>query len=125
MSRRALVDAARPRPAARVHADPAVSGVGDCEGETWEQRLAGDLDHMPEHPSGDVDSALVGFLHVAVARHLQLAAAVDRDVSGAIEREQDRVRGAVEDVRTKFDAVKLLRDVELRYARHREEVRKG
>jgi phospholipase C len=100
--------------------DPAVSGARECEGETWEQRLAGDLERMPEHLSGDLEAALVGFLHVAVARELHLAAATDRDVSRAIEREEDRVLSAVHGVRTKFEAVKLLRDVEERYARHRE-----
>jgi len=100
--------------------DPAVSGVHDCDEETWEQRLAGDLERMPEHLSSDLETTLIGFLHVAVAREFHLAASLDRNVSGAIEREQDRVLSAVTGVRTKFDAVKLLRDVERRYARHRE-----
>jgi phospholipase C len=95
--------------------DPAVSGIHECDEGTWEERLAGDLEHMPEHLSGEVDTALIGFLHVAVARNLHLAASVDRDVSRAVEREGDRVLGALGDVRTKFDAVKLLRDVEERY----------
>jgi hypothetical protein len=99
--------------------------VRECEGETWEQRLAGDLEHMPDHLSGDVETSLIGFLHVAVARQFHLAATVDRNVSGAVEREQDRVLTAVNGVRTKFDAAKLLRGVEQRYARHRENVRKG
>ena len=103
--------------------DPAVSGVRDCEAETWEQRLAGDLEHMPDHLSGDVETALIGFLHVAVARELHLAATLDRRAARALDREQDRVLTAVNGVRTKFDAVKLLRDVERRYARHRNEVR--
>jgi phospholipase C len=105
--------------------DPAVSGVRDCEEVPWEQRLAGDLEHMPDHLSGEVDTALIGFLHVAVARELHLAATVDRNVARTVDREEDRVRSAVNDARTKFDAVRLLRDVERRYARHREEVRKG
>jgi phospholipase C len=104
--------------------DPAVSGIRECEDETWEQRLAGDLEQMPEHLSGDVETALVGFLHVAAARQLHLAAAVQRDVSRTIEREEDRVLSEVSRVRTKFDAVKLLRDVEQRYARHREVTRR-
>jgi phospholipase C len=117
-------------PAARDDApprlpDPAPSGVGECEEETWEQRLAGDLEHMPHHLSGEPEAALVGFLHVAVARHLHLAAALDHDVPRAVEREQDRVLSAVSGIRTKFDAVRLLRDVERRYARHREEVRRA
>jgi phospholipase C len=104
--------------------DPAVSGVRDCGQETWEQRLAGDLEHMPDHLSGEVEAALVGFLHVAVARDLHLAATVDRSVARAADREEDRLLSAVRGVRTKFDAVRLLRDVERRYARHREEVRR-
>jgi phospholipase C len=116
-------------PAARDDApmllpDPAVSGIRECEDETWEQRLAGDLEQMPEHLSGDLETALVGFLHVAAARQLHLAAAVQRDVSRTIEREEDRVLSEVSSVRTKFDAVKLLRDVEQRYARHREVTRR-
>jgi phospholipase C len=96
--------------------DPAVSGIRECEGGTWEQRLAGDLEHMPEHLSGGVDAALIGFTHVAIARQLHLTAAVGRDVS----REGERLLDTVSNVRTKFDAVKLLRDVEQRYQRHRE-----
>jgi phospholipase C len=105
--------------------DPAVSGVRDCEGETWEQRLAGDLEHMPDHLSNDVETALIGFLHVAVARDLHLAGTVDRSVARAVDRNEDRVLSTVHEVRTKFDAVRLLRGVEQRYARRREEVRKG
>jgi phospholipase C len=105
--------------------DPAVSGVGDCEEPPWEQRLAGDLEHMPDHLSGEVDAALIGFLHVAVARELHLAATVDRSVARTVDREEDRVLTTVSGVRTKFDAVRLLRGVERRYARQREEVRRG
>ncbi|TMC02499.1 MAG: phosphoesterase [Chloroflexi bacterium] len=100
--------------------EPAVSGIRECEGGTWEERLAGDLEEMPEHLSGEVDAALVGFLHVAVARELHLAASVHRDVGRAIRDEEDRLVSAVRGVRTKFDAVRLLRDVERRYQRHRE-----
>lgn len=78
-----------------------------------------------EHVFRDVETALIGFLHVAVARELHLAAALDRSVARAVDREEDRVLTSVNGIRTKFDAVKLLRDVERRYARHREEVRKG
>lgn len=101
--------------------EPAVSGVSECDDdEPWEQRLAGDLEHMPEHLSGELEATLAGFVHVAAARHLQLAATAEGDIDRAVEREQDRLRGMVEGVRSKFDAAKLLRDVERRYARHRE-----
>jgi phospholipase C len=118
--------AAAPRGDAPVRLpDPAVSGVGECDDqELWEQRLAGDLERMPEHLSGELETTLVGFLHVAVARDLHLAATVEGDVARAAEREEVRLRGMVEGVRTKFDAVRLLRDVEQRYARHREVTRR-
>lgn len=105
--------------------DPAASDVRDCEGETWELRFAGDLERMPDHLSGEVETALVGFVQVAVARELHLAATVDRSLSRAVQRGEDSVLSEVAGIRTKFDAVRLLRRVELRYARHREAVRKG
>ncbi len=101
--------------------EPADSGIPDCEEGFAGRRLAGDLERMPEELSGALEPALIGFVHVALARQVHLAAAVDRDVSGAIEREQDRLLSTFHGIRTKFDAVKLLREVDLAYARYREQ----
>jgi phospholipase C len=100
--------------------DPAESGVPDCEDETLLQKLGSDLEHMPIELSGALEPALVGFVHVALARQIHLAASVSRDVSGTIERERDRLLSTVNGIRTKFDAVKLLREVDHSYSRHRE-----
>jgi len=100
--------------------DPAPSGLHDCAEEPMEQRLAGDLEHPTPELAGELEPALAGFLQVAVAREIHLVAAVDRDVSGAIERERDRLLSTLDGINTKFDAVRFLREVDLRYARHRE-----
>lgn len=93
---------------------PAVSGVPDCENDL-EVRLAGELETVPEHLTGALEPALVGFLHVGVARELHLAALVHRDVSTAIEREKDRILSTYGGIHNKFDAVRYLRDIERRY----------
>ncbi|MBJ7601487.1 alkaline phosphatase family protein [Candidatus Nephthysia bennettiae] len=102
---------------------PAVSGLPDCESDTGE-RLAGELETMPAHLGGQVEAALVGFLHVAVARELHLAAIARRDardVGAAIDRERDRLLSTYDQIRTKFDAVKFIHEVQSRYeaTRHR------
>jgi phospholipase C len=93
---------------------PAVSGLPDCESDRGEQ-LAGDLETMPAHLAGQVEAALVGFLHVGVARELHLAALAKRDVEHAIERERDRLLTTYDQIRTKFDAVKFIREVQSKY----------
>jgi phospholipase C len=93
---------------------PAVSGLPDCESDLGEQ-LAGDLATMPAHLAGQVESALVGFLHVGVARELHLAALAKRDVERAIDRERDRLLSTYDQIRTKFDAVKFIREVQSKY----------
>jgi phospholipase C len=95
---------------------PAASSLPEC-GPDIDEKLAGDLETMPAHLAGGVDSALVGFLHVAVARELHLAAAARRDVGAAIDRERDRLLSTYEGIQTKFDAVRFLRDVQTRYER--------
>jgi phospholipase C len=100
--------------------DPAESGVPDCEDDSLLQNIAGDLEHMPIELAGDLEPALVGFVHVALARQVHLAASVNRDVLGTIEDEKDRLLSRVHGIRTKFDAVKLLREVDRSYSRHRE-----
>lgn len=99
--------------------DPAESGVPDCE-VSLVQNIAGDLEHMPVELAGALEPALIGFVHVALARQVHLAASVGRDVSGTIEREKDHLLSAFDGIRTKFDPVKLLRDVDRSYSRHRE-----
>lgn len=101
--------------------EPADSGIPDCEEGSLERLIAGNLERMPEELSGALEPALIGFVHVALARQVHLAAAVDRDVSGAIDREKDRLLSTFHGIRTKFDAVKLLREVDRAYARHREQ----
>jgi phospholipase C len=93
---------------------PASSGLPDCGPDLTEQ-LAGELETMPAHLAGQVDSSLVGFLHVAIARELHLAAAAKRDVQGAIDSERDRLLSTYDQIQTKFDAVKFIRDVQNKY----------
>jgi phospholipase C len=96
---------------------PAVSGLPDCESDRGEQ-LAGELETMPAHLAGQVESALVGFLHVAVARELHLAAIARRDagdLGAAIDRERDRLLSTYDEIRTKFDAAKFIREVQSKY----------
>lgn len=83
--------------------EPAVSGVPDCE-DSVTHRLAGELEQAPAELSGEVDSALAGFLQVAIARELHLAAAAHRDVERALDQERDRLLTAFHSVGTKFDA---------------------
>jgi hypothetical protein len=52
---------------------------------------------------------------VAVARELQLAAALKRDLGRAVAQEEDRLSTTYDQLRTKFDAVKFLRDVQSKY----------
>jgi phospholipase C len=101
---------------------PAVSGVPDCE-DALPHRLAGELQEAPSELTVALteEPALVGFVQVAIARQLHLAAVLHRDVDVAVEEEGERLRDAYRGVRTKFDAARLLHDVQRRYA----EVRRG
>jgi phospholipase C len=94
--------------------DPAVSGIPDC-GNDFEQSLAADLETMPAHLAGEIDTALVGFVQVAVARELHLAAVAKRDLGRAVAEEQDRLLTTYDQIRTKFDAARFLHDVQKRY----------
>ncbi len=97
---------------------PAFSGIDDCE-ELAEDRLAGALGVAPRELTGAVDPALVGFLQVAVARDLHLAAATSRDVDRAIDTERDRLLETYHGITTKFDAVKYIHRVEQSYRAYR------
>jgi phospholipase C len=100
---------------------PADSGLADCEdGQT--SNLAAELETIPQHLEGDYEPALAGFLQVAVAREIQLAAAVDRDVDRAMRSERARLESDYSAVKSKFDAVRILRDVEKRYQNWRSSV---
>jgi phospholipase C len=99
--------------------EPATSGVRDCE-DSFFHRLASRLEALPAELSGPLESALVGFLQVALARELHLTAAAHRDVSRAREQETDRLLSTYEGIRTKFDAVKYLHRVQSRYRAHQE-----
>src|SRR4029077_4819309 len=69
---------------------PAVSGIDECD-EAGEEQLAATQSVAPDELRGAVDSALVGFLHVAVARDLHLAAAASHDVDKAKDVEGERL----------------------------------
>jgi phospholipase C len=107
------LDAARQDAPTRLP-DPAPSGIPDCDPELDEQFLRF-LERAPAELAGPVDSALVGFLQVAVARELHLAAATKRDLGSAIDQEKDRLLSTYDQIRTKFDAVRFLRDVQAKY----------
>jgi phospholipase C len=93
---------------------PAASGVPDCA-EDLDERLAGELERAPGHLAGSIDSALVGFLHVAIARELHLAAQARGDLSRAVEQERDRLLSTYDRIRTKFDAARYIREVQKRF----------
>lgn len=93
---------------------PAASGIPDCE-DTFAGQLAGDTETALGKLEGPLEPTIAGFMHVAVARQLQLAAAVDRDVDGAIQRVGDRLRSEFQSVTTTFHAARLLRKAELDY----------
>ena len=97
---------------------PAVSGIPDCE-DPLAGRLAGDAETVLGNLEGPLEPALAGFMHVAVARQLQLEAAVDRDVDGAIKRIGDRLQSEFQAASTKFDAARLLRKAEVDYHKWR------
>ncbi|MDP9247438.1 MAG: hypothetical protein M3O95_05040, partial [Candidatus Dormibacteraeota bacterium] len=90
-------------------------------GPDLDEQLLGVLERVPAELAGPVDSTLVGFLQVAMARELHLAAAARRDLGSAIDQEKDRLLSTYEQIHTKFDAVKFLRDVQAKYnaANHR------
>jgi hypothetical protein len=93
---------------------PAVSGIPDCEDPEAGQ-IAGDAETLLGKLEGPLEPTLAGFMHVAVARQLQLAAAVDRDVDGAIERVGSSLKAEFESATTKSAAVRLLRRAEVGY----------
>ncbi|MDQ2739698.1 MAG: phosphoesterase [Actinomycetota bacterium] len=90
---------------------PADSGVPDC----LEATLAADLEVAPAQLDGKLEPALAGFVHLALARDLHLAAGADHDLAGALRREKGRLVRRWGQIRTKFDAVRYLREVETRY----------
>jgi phospholipase C len=93
---------------------PAVSGIPDCEDQEAAQ-LAGDAETLLGKLEGPLEPTLAGFMHVAVARRLQLEAAADRDVDGAIKRVGSSLQAEFESATTKGGAVRLLRKAELGY----------
>jgi phospholipase C len=93
---------------------PAVSGIPDCE-DPLAGLIAGDAETLLGKLEGPLEPTLAGFMHVAVARQLQLAAAVDRDVDGAINRVGSSLQAEFESATTKAGAVRLLRKAEVGY----------
>ena len=100
--------------------EPAESGIPDCE-QSSGPGLAATLPAPPAELNGPVDSALAGFIHVALLRDLHITAAASGDVDGAVKTERDRLLATYGAVRTKFEAVKYLDDVEQRYRAFRKE----
>jgi phospholipase C len=99
--------------------DPAVSGAADCE-DSLLHHLAGELEAIPSELSQEVDATLLGFVQVALARELHLSAKVHGSVAGALDHERERLLAAYDDgVKSKFDAVKLIRAVQTRYEAER------
>jgi phospholipase C len=100
--------------------EPAVSGAGDCE-DSLLHRLAGTLEAIPSELSQELEPTLVGFVQVALARELHLAAKVHGSVPGAVEREKERLLSAYDDgLRSKFHAVKYIHAVQTRYQAERD-----
>jgi phospholipase C len=93
---------------------PAASGVPDCE-DSVEHRIAGELEEIPAELAEAPEAVLTGFIQVALAREIHLAAIATGDVARAIEREKDRLLSTYDSIRTKFDAARFLRHVETRY----------
>ena len=93
---------------------PAASGIPDCE-DPAAGVLAGDAETFLGKLEGPLEPTLAGFMHVAVARQLQVAAAIDRDVDRAIARVGKTLQSEFESVTTKGEAVRLLRKAEVAY----------
>jgi phospholipase C len=93
---------------------PADSGIPDCE-DPDAGVIAGQLENLSGSFAGSLEPALVGFLHVAIARQLQFAASVDGNFDRAVAREGKRLKQVFTGITTKFDAVKLLNEVEVAY----------
>jgi phospholipase C len=93
---------------------PAPSGIPDCE-DPAAGLLAGDAETFLGKLEGPLEPTLAGFMHVAVARQLQLEAAADRDIDGAIKRVGTSLQSEYESATTKQDAVRLLRKAEVAY----------
>ena len=98
---------------------PADSGLPDCEG-SLQEKLASSLASAPDNLLGEVDDALVGFLQVAVARQLHLAAKVTGDLESAITSEGDRLFSAYQAITNKFDAVKFIHKTRQEYRASRD-----
>jgi phospholipase C len=93
---------------------PAASGIPDCE-DPAAGVLAGDAETFLGKLEGPLEPTLAGFMHVAVARQLQVAAAIDRDVDRAIARVGKALQSEFESAATKGEAVRLLRKAEVAY----------
>ena len=93
---------------------PADSGIPDCE-DPDVGVVAGQLENVSGNLAGSLEPALMGFLHVAIARQLQLVASVDGNVDRAIASEGERLKEIFAGINDKFDGVKLLHEVELAY----------
>ena len=93
---------------------PAASGIPDCE-DPQAGQIAGDAETLLGRLEGPLEPTLAGFMHVAVARQLQLEAALDRDIDGAIDRVGNRLWSEFQAARTKAQGVRLLRRTELAY----------
>jgi phospholipase C len=115
----AMFPLAAPRPdAPSVLPNPVDSGLPDCEG-SLEEKLAASL-ASPGHLATRVDDALVGFVQVAIARQLHLAAKVAGDLESAVAAEGDRLLSTFQSITSKFDAAKFIQRTRRDYRAHRD-----
>ena len=98
--------------------NPANSGVPDCEG-SLEEKLAASV-ASPGRLAERVDDALVGFVQVAVARQLHMAARVAGDLESAVASEGDRLLSTYQAITTKLDAAKFIHKTRQDYRAHRD-----
>jgi phospholipase C len=111
-----------PLPAPRTDAppslpDPASSGLPDCEGSLGE-KLAASF-NSPGNLAGRVDDALVGFVHVAIARRMHMAAKKAGDLESAVAAEGDRLLSTFQAISSKFDAAKFIEQTRQDYQAQR------
>jgi phospholipase C len=97
--------------------DPANSGLPDCEGSLGE-KLAASLT-SPGNLAGRVDDALVGFLHVAIARQLHMAAKKTGDLESAVAAEGDRLLSTFGAITNKLEAAKFIEQTRQEYQAHK------